>query len=92
MSIARAIPRRRYRRDQSIASAKQRLARKLRPSNDRSSEYFARDGEIVNRVRPALKEMGYCSIRMAFCLGKPVAKEGNLFPDQQANAEDWGKG
>jgi hypothetical protein len=27
-----------------------------------------------------------------FCLGKPVAKEGNLFPDQQANAEDWGKG
>jgi hypothetical protein len=29
---------------------------------------------------------------MAFCLGKPVAKEGNLYPDQQANAEDWGKG
>jgi hypothetical protein len=53
-----------------------------KPANDRSSEYFARDGEIVNRVRPALQEIGYCGILMAFCRGKPVAKEGNLFPDQ----------
>jgi hypothetical protein len=53
-----------------------------RPANDRSSQYFARDGEIVNRVRPALQDMGYCGFRTAFCLGKPVDKEGNLFPDQ----------
>jgi len=60
-----------------------------RPVNDRRSEYFARDGEIVNRVRPALQEMGYCGIRMAFCLGKPVANEGNLFPDQHIQICLW---
>jgi hypothetical protein len=33
--------------------------------------------------------MGYCGIRMAFCLGKPVAKEGNLFPDQHIQICLW---
>jgi hypothetical protein len=60
-----------------------------RPTNDRSSEYFARDGELVNRVRPALQEMGCCGIRMAFCLGKPVVEEGNLFPDQHIQICLW---
>ncbi len=59
------------------------------PVNDKSSEYFARDGEIVNRVRPALQEMGYCGIRMAFCLGKPVADEGNLHPNQHIQICLW---
>lgn len=59
------------------------------PVNKKRSEYFGRDGEIVNRVRPALQGMGYCGIRMAFCLGNPVANEGNLFPNQHIQICLW---
>jgi indole-3-glycerol phosphate synthase len=61
-------------------------AKKIVPSvvgiNDRKTQYFNRDGEIINRIRPELQDQGYCGIRMAFFLGDPIAPDGNLFPNQ----------
>ena len=62
------------------------LAKEIIPTvggtKNRLNEYFRRDGEVVNRLRPVLQSQGYCDIRMAFCLGNPVAADGNLFPNQ----------
>jgi hypothetical protein len=69
------------------------LAKKIIPTvggtNDRLNEYFGRDGEVVNRLRPVLQSQGYCGIRMAFCLGNPVAADGNLFPNQHIQICLW---
>lgn len=58
-------------------------------TNDRYAEYFGRDGEVVNRLRPLLQLQGYCGIRMAFCLGKPIAADGNLSPNQHIQICLW---
>jgi hypothetical protein len=69
------------------------LAKKIIPTvggaNDRLNEYFGRDGEVVNRLRPVLQSQGYCGIRMAFCLGNPIAAYGNLFPNQHIQICLW---
>jgi D-beta-D-heptose 7-phosphate kinase/D-beta-D-heptose 1-phosphate adenosyltransferase len=69
------------------------LAKEIIPTiggtNDRLNEYFGRDGEVVNRLRPVLQSQGYCGIRMAFCLGNPVAADGNLFPNQHIQICLW---
>jgi len=56
--------------------------------NDRSQEYFGQDGELINRLRPSLKQ-SYAGIRMAFCLDKPVLRDGHLFPRQQIQICLW---
>ena len=56
--------------------------------NDKSTEYFGLDGELINRLRPVL-EQSYAGIRMAFCLDKPVLPDGHLFPRQQIQICLW---
>ena len=57
--------------------------------NDRKTQYFNKDGEIINRLRPELQDQGYCVIRMAFFLGDPIAPDGNLFPNQHIQICLW---
>ena len=70
------------------------LAKEIIPTvggtNDRLNECFGSDGEVVNRLRPVLQSQGCCGIRMAFCLGNPVAADGNLFPNQHIQICLWG--
>lgn len=58
-------------------------------TNDRFAEFFGRDGEVVNRLRPVFQSQSYCGIRMAFCLGDPIAADGNLFPNQHIQICLW---
>lgn len=76
-------------RSQDFFALAQPYLEKLKLKNDRSQEYFGLDGEIINQVRPTLQARGYCGIRMAFCLGQPLAAEGNLFPNQHIQVCLW---